>query len=210
MDNHFALLSLAAAIAVGAMSPGPSFLLVARTAVAHSRTHGLATAFGMGLGATVFAMAALLGLQALLAAVPWLYLAIKLAGGSYLVYLGWRIWRGARTPLAAEGAGGEGPGTVRRALLLGFITQISNPKTAVVYASLFAALLPREVSPGLAVALPLLVFVIETGWYAVVASVLSVATARATYLRYKTAVDRTAGSVMALLGLKLIADARST
>jgi len=90
MDNTLSLLGIAGAMAVGAMSPGPSFVMVARTAVA-SRGDGLAAALGMGAGGLVFAIAALAGLQAAFLAVPGLYLAIKGFGGAYLVYLGFRI-----------------------------------------------------------------------------------------------------------------------
>src|SRR5688500_19104485 len=101
MDITFPLLGIAGAMIVGAMSPGPSFVMVARTAVA-SRGDGLAAALGMGAGGIVFAVAALVGLQAAFLAVPALYLGGELLGGAYLVYLGIRIWRGAREPLAVS------------------------------------------------------------------------------------------------------------
>ncbi len=131
MQELTALAGIAAALALGAASPGPSFVMGARTAAASSRAQGVAAALGMGLGGLVFALAALAGLQALLLALPSLYLALKLAGGLYLAYLGIRIWRGAgqtRLDLAPE------PGRVRasRPFLLGLVTQLSNPKTAIV------------------------------------------------------------------------------
>jgi threonine/homoserine/homoserine lactone efflux protein len=207
MDNTLSLLGIAGAMAVGAMSPGPSFVMVARTAVA-SRGDGLAAALGMGAGGLVFAIAAMAGLQAAFLAVPALYLAIKGFGGAYLIYLGIRIWRGARQPLnVASDAGSNSPrqqGRGGRTFLLGLATQVSNPKTAVVYASIFAAFLPREVPLVLALAVPAVIFCIETGWYAVVALALSSAAPRSAYLRYKTWIDRAAGGVMGLLGLRLV------
>ncbi|QRF58351.1 LysE family translocator [Variovorax paradoxus] len=206
IDTTLSLLGIAGAMAVGAMSPGPSFVMVARTAVA-SRADGLAAALGMGAGGLVFAIAALAGLQAAFLAVPALYLAIKGFGGAYLVYLGIRIWRGARQPLAmAQDADASLPqsGRGKRTFLLGLATQVSNPKTAVVYASIFAAFLPREVPLVLALAVPAVIFCIETGWYAIVALALSSAAPRSAYLRYKTWIDRAAGGVMGLLGLRLV------
>jgi len=207
------LLGIAGAMIVGAMSPGPSFVMVARTAVSSSRGDGLAAALGMGVGGVVFAIAALAGLQAAFLAVPALYLAVKLLGGAYLVYLGIRIWRGAREPLPVSQEAGRasgGRGSARRAFLLGMGTQISNPKTAVVYASIFAAFLPREVPLALALAVPAVIFCIETGWYAVVALALSSAAPRSAYLRYKAWIDRAAGGVMVLLGLKLLSGVRGS
>ena len=206
IDTTLSLLGIAGAMAVGAMSPGPSFVMVARTAVA-SRADGLAAALGMGAGGLVFAIAALAGLQAAFLAVPALYLAIKGFGGAYLVYLGIRIWRGARQPLAMAqdaDASQPQPGRGKRTFLLGLATQVSNPKTAVVYASIFAAFLPREVPLVLALAVPAVIFCIETGWYAIVALALSSAAPRSAYLRYKTWIDRAAGGVMGLLGLRLV------
>ena len=208
MDATLSLLSLAGAIAIGAMSPGPSFVMVARTAIAASRADGLAAALGMGIGGVVFAAAALLGLHAALATVPLRYAVLKAAGGWYLVYLGFRIWRGARAPLDVEtGSGGNAQPRVRRSLALGLTTQLSNPKTAIVYASIFAALLPHDPPRWLGPALLLAVFAIEAGWYALVATVLSSPAPRAAYLRAKAPIDRLAGGVMALLGVRLIATA---
>lgn len=204
------LLGIAGAMIVGAMSPGPSFVMVARTAVSSSRGDGLAAALGMGAGGVVFAIAALVGLQAAFLAVPALYLAVKLLGGAYLVYLGIRIWRGAREPLSAVQDERVGAGNAWRAFLLGMGTQVSNPKTAVVYASIFAAFLPREVPLALALAVPAVIFCIETGWYAVVALALSSAAPRSAYLRYKAWIDRAAGGVMVLLGLKLLSGVRGS
>ena len=71
-------LPLLAAILVGAISPGPSFILVARTAIAVSRLdRDSAAALGMGMGASFFAGAALLGLRAVLASIPSVYMVVK-------------------------------------------------------------------------------------------------------------------------------------
>lgn len=209
MNNVLTVMSIAGAVAVGAISPGPSFVMVARTAVAASRTDGLAAAIGMGLGAMLFSVAALLGLNTLFSVVPWLYVAIKILGGAYLAYLGFRIYRGARNALIVVDETALPAATnAARSFLLGLSTQLSNPKTAIVYASIFAALLPHDISSSLMLSLPLVVLLIETGWYAIVALTLSAASPRDMYLRYKRWVDRTAGGVMMLLGVKLISSAK--
>ena len=209
MEMIVPVLSIAGAIALGAMSPGPSFIMVARTAIASSRADGLAAALGMGMGGVLFAGVALLGLHVVLGTVPWLYLGLKALGGAYLILLGYLIWRGARKPLRfAEWAIDDRPSTFLRSFGLGLLTQVSNPKTAVVYASIFVSLLPREIPLSVTLMLPLLIFVIEASWYSIVAFALSVSSARAAYLRSKAWIDRAAGGVMALLGIKLIIDNR--
>lgn len=78
-----------------------------------------------------------------------------------------------------------------------------------VYASVFASLLPHDAPFVVVFVLPALVFVIETVWYGVVAMGLSRSSARARYLAAKALVDRAAGGILALLGGKLILDARA-
>lgn len=209
MELLAAILSIAFALALGAMSPGPSFVMVARTSLALSRRDGLAAAVGMGAGGVLFSGVALLGLLALLAAIPLLHVALKVLGGSYLLYLGIRIWRGAHQPLILGDVSLQGqPARVWRSFALGLTTQVSNPKTAVVYASVFASLLPREVPTVILIVLPVMIFVIETAWYSVVAIALSAPSPRARYLASKVWLDRTTGAIMSLLGIKLIFEAQ--
>lgn len=205
MDAPIALLSILGALAMGAMSPGPSFVLVARTSVAVSRRAGLAAALGMGVGGVTFAALALLGLHTLLTQVGWLYLGLKIAGGLYLIHLAVRMWRGAGAPIhVPDGAvGAAGPG---RSFRLALATQLSNPKTAIVYGSIFAALLPAAPPAWVLLALPPAVFLIEAGWYAVVAVAFSAGRPRAAYLRAKIRIDRLTASVIGALGLRLVSE----
>lgn len=205
MEISAAVLSIVLALTLGAMSPGPSFLMVARAAIARSRRDGLAAALGMGVGGVLFAVMALAGLHAVLIAVPWLYLVLKILGGAYLIYIGWSIWRGARDPVRIVD---DVDATGRRSFWLALATQLSNPKTAVVYASVFVSLLPREIPLAVTLLLPLVIFAIEFGWYAIVALALSAPSPRAAYLRSKAWIDRAAGTVMALLGFRLIFSTR--
>jgi threonine/homoserine/homoserine lactone efflux protein len=207
MDPQLALLSILGTIAIGAISPGPSFVVVVRASAALSRRDGLASALGMGVGGLIFASLALAGLQALLMQVSWLYLVLKVAGGAYLVYLGIMIWRGARTPLAtSNGAQPAGRGW-RKSFAVGLATQLSNPKTAIWYASVFAAFLPSPAPDWMLWTLPPLLFCLEAGWYAIVALAFSAARPRAIYLGAKLWIDRVAGGVVGLLGGRLVLEA---
>jgi threonine/homoserine/homoserine lactone efflux protein len=208
METIVSLAVLLGALTVGAMSPGPSFVLVARTAIGKSRSDGLAAAVGMGIGGLIFSVLVVLGLHAVLSSVPRLYLVLKVGGGIYLLYLGIRIWRDSREPLRMAETGERMKSSLSQSFLIALGTQLSNPKTAVFYGSIFAALLPPDLPVLLAaVLLPALVFAVETVWYAIVALALSSASPRAAYLRAKAVVDRTAGTVLGVLGLRLVASA---
>lgn len=195
---------MATALTVGAVSPGPSFVMVARTAASAGRRNGLLAALGMGLGGVCFSAASLLGLQGVLLAVPSLYLLLKVGGGVYLAYLALGIWRGARTPVIAEIQENARAPISSRFLLLGLTTQLSNPKTAIVSASVFAAFLPADATLAFKTIIALLVFLIEVIWYTLVALVLSSTGPRNVYLRWKAWIDRTAGGVILALGVRLV------
>jgi threonine/homoserine/homoserine lactone efflux protein len=206
MHATTAIFTILAALLIGAMSPGPSFLIVARHSIGLSRRDGLATALGMGVGSVFFSGVALVGLYSLLAAVGWLYLSLKIAGGLYLIYIAYRIWRGAKQPLNV-GDMARGSGNVRRSFWIGLTTQLSNPKTAVFYGSIFAAMLPQHPPTWSYFALPPAIFTIEAGWYTIVALGFSTSKPRAAYLRAKAWIDRVAAGAIAALGLRLIVTA---
>lgn len=203
MEPLAALAGLLGVLLAGSVSPGPSFVLVARKAVARSRRDGVAAALGMGTGAVVFAALVLLGLTTVLARVPLLLAALKLIGGLWLLLLAWRLWQGAAEPLALAEHGMARPNPAA-SFRTGLVTQVTNPKTAIYYGSVFAALLPQHPPGWMVLALPPLVFVMEAGWYVLVAVLFSLGGPRAAYLRGKRWVDRTAGTVMGLLGLRLV------
>ncbi|MBN8998345.1 MAG: LysE family transporter [Rhizobiales bacterium] len=208
MSSFAALFAILGALLVGAISPGPSFVFVVRTSVARSRLDGLAAALGMGIGAMAFAALALLGLRTLMTEAAGLYWALKIAGGLYLVYLRIRIWLGAGAPMAALGGEGAARPAPARSFTMALLTQLSNPKIVAVFGAVFAALLPAHYPLWLALALPPLIFIQETAWYAIVALAFSSSRPRALYLRARTAIDRAAGAVIALLGVRLLLDAR--
>ncbi|KNY04641.1 LysE family translocator [Microbacterium sp. GCS4] len=210
MNEITIVLAASGALLLGAMSPGPSFVLVAQTSLGASRREGVATAVGVGAGGLAFAVLALCGLIATLMAVEPLFVAAKILGAAYLLWTAVKIWRGARIPLPQVPAGTRrqvGGHRLHRAFLRGFAVQLSNPKTAIVYASVFASLLPAEPTLGLAVALICGVLVVETGWYSAVAAGLSIAVFRRVYERTKAGVDRAAAVLLGALGVKLLLSA---
>jgi threonine/homoserine/homoserine lactone efflux protein len=210
MNLFLSIATLLGALAIGSISPGPSFVFVARTSVAGSRIEGLAAAIGMGIGGVIFAILVMLGLHALLASVGWLYFALKAAGALYLIYLAVGLWKGAGKPFVETDQVAPIPGSARSSFLRALLTQLSNPKALVVYGSIFAALLPPDLPRSASVILPFLVFTVEAGWYSIVALALSSATPRRAYLRCKAHIDRVTGGVLGLLGLKLLFSADSS
>jgi len=183
------------------ISPGPSFLITARTAVAASRLDGMKVALGLGAGTIVWSTAALLGLKAVFQAVPILFMGMKLGGALFLLWIAYQIFRHAAVPLDL----GSGNGTTQRShFMQGFFCQIANPKVAVFFGSIFIALLPAQVPWWMVAALIGLVSFNEVWWYSLVALFFGAGPVRAFYLRVKKWIDRITGLFLGALGLKLL------
>jgi len=112
------------------MSPGPNVLAVIGTSMSVGRAHGVALALGVALGSFLWALIAVLGLTALLTAYAGVLVVIKVLGGCYLLWLGYKSLKSAMTTreIAAERASGD---LLKRAFFLrGLAVQMTNPKAA--------------------------------------------------------------------------------
>ncbi|WP_163850035.1 LysE family translocator [Pseudooceanicola aestuarii] len=187
---------------LAAMSPGPSFVVCVRVAVTRGFGTAVGLALGFGLGAMLWAGAALAGLALLFELVPQLFTAMKLLGGIFLIWIGWQMWRHAPEPLDME-TGALDRMSFGRAMRFGFLTFATNPKPAVFFGAVFVGLVPAGTSLPVLVALIAAIFANETLWYIVVARVFSLPRARALYIRLKSWIDRAFGTLLALFGLKI-------
>ncbi len=130
-----------------AFFPGPALLYTAARTMDGGRRAGLFAAFGIHLGGYVHVMGATLGLSAILRHVPSAYLALKIAGALYLIWLGIQMIR-SRTATAeiSEETLRKAPKSDRRAFLESFAVEVLNPKAAL----FFIAFLPQFVDPNAA------------------------------------------------------------
>ncbi len=136
------LIAFFATTAVFAYIPGPAMLYAAAQTMARGRAAGLMASLGIHLGCYVHVFAAAVGLSVLFHAVPALYLAVKLAGAAYLVWLGIALIRKAGD--GASSIPGIAPKSGRRAFLESILVEVLNPKTAI----FFVAFLPQFVDPA--------------------------------------------------------------
>lgn len=123
------------------VTPGQDMILVMSRSIARGSAAGVATAAGVSVGLVGHTVLATLGLGAILRTSEWLFLALKLAGAAYLVYLGIQLVRSAKHELAVSA---DAPRSLWRLFLDGALSNISNPKIAIFY----FAFLPQFVLPG--------------------------------------------------------------
>ena len=184
------------------ISPGPSFLITARTAVARSRIDGVKIAVGLGAGTLVWSTAALLGLNILFKLHHWLFVGMKIAGALFLMWIAIQIFRHAKSPV--ELSEGNGEAAKRNPFVRGFLTQISNPKVAVFFGSIFVAILPKDVPGWMMLALIVIFTVNEITWYTLVSLCFGSTPVRRFYLGAKAWIDRVTGVFLGGLSLRLL------
>jgi threonine/homoserine/homoserine lactone efflux protein len=206
MGEYSFLIAIAIVFIFGTISPGPSFILVAKTAVSKPFIEGIGVSIGLSIGAVFFTLLAIFGLYALFETVPFLYGIFKLFGGVYLLYLAYKIWKHSGESLLMDMKLEKSSKGFFKAMLFGFITQISNPKTAIIIGSIFAALLPKELPAYSELLLCLIAFSIDAIWYSMVVFLLSTKKSQKIYLRFKKYIDRVAGTLLAALGIKIALD----
>ena len=188
-------------ILAGTVVPGPSFLMVTRAALT-SRVDGFCLAAGVVTMSVLFASFALLGLLAVLEKIPTLYVSLKVGGGLYLCYIGWKLWHAPTLENDASNAAAKP--TRFRAFRLGLITQASNPKAALVYASTFAAFMPKDPAGTLPAMIIIVVLIVSAGWYCGVAYAASAPKLRRGYTSINKTVDRLSATIITSLGIGII------
>ncbi|MGJ5175579.1 LysE family translocator [Bradyrhizobium oligotrophicum] len=133
----FALVSLGMVL-----TPGPNMIYLISRSITQGRAAGLVSLGGVAVGFLAYMLAAAFGITALLFAVPFAYDALRLAGAAYLLYLAWQAVRpGGRSPFQVRSLAVDGP---RKLFLMGLVTNLLNPKIAMLY----LALLPQFIDPA--------------------------------------------------------------
>ena len=210
MSLFLAFLGVATIVIV---TPGPDTAITIRNTLLGGRAGGICTSLGVACGQTIWAVATGVGLVTLLVASEPLFVAVKYVGAAYLVWLGLRsLYEAFRSPPApAYPLDGAPPRPLPRnaAFRQGLISDLSNPKMAV----FFASLLPQFVRPGnpmFATLLGLgLVFALMTfTWLTIYACILARVGDVLRRPVIRRAVEGLSGAVLVGLGLRLAAEQR--
>lgn len=186
--------------AAAMMSPGANVLLVSQLAASDRARSAVFAALGVTAGAAIWALCAVLGVNAVFQVFPGLRLALQVAGGLYLLYVASRLWRSGAAAL-----GNSGP-TVSSlaAFRLGFLTNITNPKSALFFGSVFAASFPAEPSAALQTAAVAMIVLNALCWHMLLAYLFSRERVRTAYSRTRKVANRVASVAVGTLGLGLL------
>jgi threonine/homoserine/homoserine lactone efflux protein len=195
------LLAFLGVSAILIVTPGQDTALTIRNTLVGGRREGVGTALGVSTGQAIWALSAAAGLAALLHASEPAFVALRIAGAAYLVYLGAQaLWSALR---GTSGTHGAPVGRRRRPFRQGLLSNLGNPKMAVFFTSLlpqfghsFAALL----------SLGIVFCVMTLAWLCTYAYAVARAGDFLRCPRVRRALDAVTGVVLVAFGLRLAAE----
>lgn len=191
---------------LGVLSPGPNFVVVVQASLSGGRQAGVATGLGVAMGDAIYAAAGLAGLATLIAQVGWALALVKLAGGLYLVWLGVSMMLRRNAPHVNRGARGASHGVPwRRYFARGLLTDLSNPKTIVFFASIFALAYEPSRPAWVAVAMWAAIVVSSVLWRVGLSTAFSRRIIRERYARVGGVAEQVCGAFLMLFGVRLAA-----
>lgn len=203
------LASLLVVWAAALASPGPDLVQIIRVG-SRSRAAGIWCALGIMLGNTLWVTASLLGMSALVTTYPQILAALQLAGGAYLLWMGFGA---VRSGLAARRPGTRAPSAVppapdlspARALRLGVTTNLANPKALLFFGAVFAQFVRPDMGVGWALAVGVLLVATGVAWFTGFA--LAVRAMAARIARNSVLIDIVTGLVFIALGVFMVISA---
>jgi len=142
MPSLAALIAFTLVVLTMALTPGPNMIYLVSRSLSQGPRAGLISLIGVGIGFVVYMLLAAFGITAIFVAVPYAYDALRLAGAAYLLYLAWQALKpGGRSPFEVRQLPKDSP---RRLIAMGLMTNLLNPKVAMLY----LALLPQFIDPA--------------------------------------------------------------
>lgn len=201
------ILSVAAIWAVAAITPGPNTILVTRYCLTAPRHIAIAAAFGTITGTFCWGTAGWLGINVLFQAAPFAYLALKIIGGLYLIWLGLRIfWSFRRKQLqnVADMASTTAEISLMSAYRMGFATNLANPKSALFVASLFAATMPAGTPWMYGLVAIAVMLAVSTIYYTILIGLITHRAVARAYLKAQRKIDLVVGTIFVGFGTKML------
>ena len=189
---------------VALVSPGPDFVVACRNSLLYSRTIGIYTAMGFGLGICVHISYAVFGLSWLIANNELIFTVIQYLGAFYLMLIGIQSLRSFQSQIGQEPATASSRISPFRAVRIGFITNVLNPKATLFFLSLFSTMLNPTVGELTLVVIALLLVVTTILWFSLVALLISHPRFTSSLKRYEKTIHQFFGVLLIAIGVIIL------
>lgn len=191
---------------VALISPGPDFILVTRNSLVFDRKTAIWSAIGISVGIIVHVAYILLGLGALIAKTVWLFSIMKFLGCSYLIYIGYKSFKSAsKSSLSTTEQNTNSSNFLkpRKAFMMGFLTNATNPKAMLFFLSLFTVIIDIDTPKIVLMICGAEIFLLTLIWFLLVAIFFTSPKVQNVFSKASAWIDRITGSLLIALGAKL-------
>lgn len=185
------------------MSPGPDFIMLVRNALTYSRKTGYFTAIGFGLGIGIHVLYSVFGLGLIISQSPLIYDAIKYIGAAYLAYIGIMSFRSTAGAIDIGSAEKKIDITPLKAIRIGFLTNVLNPKATMFFLSLFTIIVGPEASTQLLLGLGLTMMINTALWFCLLSYLVTHSKILPTFEKYQNLFNKTFGVILIGIAVKV-------
>jgi RhtB (resistance to homoserine/threonine) family protein len=205
MDFWQGLITITLIHLLAAASPGPDFALVSRHALLQGRRAGFWVSLGIALGLGIHIAYSAAGLAALIAHSTIWMTAIKLIGGTYLLYLGYQGVRAkAKSEIVDSEPVSHAEVPARQLIRKGFFCNALNPKAPIYFLSLFTVVLSPDLPLGTLTLYSIWIMILQLFWFSLITVFFSQPIIRSRFVAMSHWLDRVFGAAMMGLGLKVL------
>tara|TARA_Y100001970_G_C13884954_1_gene675709 strand:- start:89 stop:694 length:606 start_codon:yes stop_codon:yes gene_type:complete len=192
-------LILAFVCAMGAISPGPSLAVVVKNTIAGGRLQGVMTAIGHGIGLSIYAFIAVMGLSSILLGNENIFKALQLAGALVLIWIAYNMMKNFSSTLTRKSKEPDG-----RGFMEGFMIAFLNPKILVFLVAVFSQFINNEISNYDRIIITIVAGIIDTTWYVLVAIILAKTSLIHKIRNNVTLIDKAIGITLIVIAILLI------
>ena len=200
-------LSLAIVHFLAVILPGPDFAITVRQSMRYGHVIGCITALGIGLGISIHVLYTLIGVGLFIQKHEWLMLGFKIAGATYLCYLGWTLLKSqasAQPSTWEDDKTSKGSMNKFKAFSTGFMTNALNPKATVFFLAIFTSLVSAQTPIKIQIFYGVWMCMVNALWFILVSILFSQTKIREGFLKKESLIERGIGLVLLGMACKLI------
>jgi len=205
VEFYHGLLLLTVVHLMAAASPGPDFVLVSQQTLLNGKRAGYLISIGIALGLSVHIIYSALGLATVIAHSTIALWIIKVLGGSYLIYLGFKGIRAKKLVDNQIGKAKAKESSAPKIIAIGFFANALNPKAPIYFIALFTVVLTPNMPLYQIAIYGIWMMILQLSWFSFVVLFLSIPRIRDKFQKFGHWIDRVLGGAMIALGIKILA-----
>jgi len=204
MDLLQGLLLITTIHVLAAASPGPDFILVSQQTLANGKKSGFMCSIGIALGLSIHIVYSAFGLAAVIANSAITLWVIKILGGCYLLYLGYKGITAKAAKQTNDSHDKVTKHSSAKSIGIGFLCNALNPKAPIYFVALFTLVLSPDLPLSHLIIYGLWMMMIQLAWFSTVVLLLSQPSINKRFTRMGHWIDRVLGGAMLFMGIKII------